>query len=350
VLGATANSDGKKVKSLNDQQNASLMESGASASLASSPARAGSKRDFEIVLHVGHPKTATTWLQAMIFENPETGFVVPWSDARARAIAAFVTVNPYQRQATWARSFFGQELERLADDPRVPVLSDETLCGDPFQRLYHGSDVANRIYQVFPRAKILIGIREQKAIAISSYREYIFLGGTFSLTEFIGTGQEPLSYTPILREDFLAYDLVVSYYQELYGRGNVLVLPIEQLQRNRSGFVQTILDFCGCPGRLTVEAEPAHTGWSAIALAARRVLNPLIPTSPLSLGHRQLRNRVANRLCGALNHLPQRWSVATEQRWKDQVSRRYAGAFGTSNRRLAELTGLDLAALGYDLN
>ena len=61
-------------------------------------------------------------------------------------------------------------------DPRVPVLSDETLCGDPFQRRYNGGDVADRIHQTFPRAKVLIGIREQKAMAISSYREFIFLG------------------------------------------------------------------------------------------------------------------------------------------------------------------------------
>ena len=139
----------------------------------------------------------------------------------------------------WARGFFEEELERLADDPRVPVLSDETLCGDPFQRRYDGSYVADRIHEVFPRAKILIGIREQKATAVSSYREYIFLGGTLSLEEFIGTGHEPLSYTPILREDFLAYHLVVGYYHELYGRENVLVLPIELLQRDQSGYIQT---------------------------------------------------------------------------------------------------------------
>ena len=231
----------------------------------------------------------------------------------------------------------------------MPVLSDETLCGDPFQRRYNGRDVADRIHQTFPRAKVLIGIREQKAMAISSYREFIFLGGTLPLEDFVGTGHEPLSFTPILREDFLAYDLVVGYYQELYGRENVLVLPIEQLQKDQAGYVQTILDFCGCPGRLTIEAKPSRTGWSVIALAAQRMLNPLTPTSPLSLGHRQLRNRVANRLCAAIDRLPRRWSAGIERRWKDQVGRRYAGAFRESNRRLAELTGLDLAALGYDL-
>jgi hypothetical protein len=312
-------------------------------------ARAGSVRDFDIVLHIGHLKTATTWLQANIFGNPETGFVVPWADARARAIGAFVTANTYQWEPSWARGFFDEELERLADDPRVPVLSDETLCGNPLHRSYAGRYFADLIHQVFPRAKVVIGIREQKAMAISLYREYIHLGGTRPLVDFIGTGLEPLSFTSILREDFLAYAIVVGYYQKLYGRENVLVLPIERLQKDQAGFVRTILDFCGCPSRFTSEAKPNNVGRSAMALEALRALNPLCQTSPLSAGWKQPRHRVATRLCNAVNRLPRGWSAGIERRWKDLVARRYAGTFAESNRRLAELTGLDLASFGYDL-
>jgi hypothetical protein len=307
------------------------------------------ERDFEILLHVGHPKTATTWVQDNIFDDPRSGFVVPWTDARARAIAAFVTVNPYHPGSEWARALFAEELERLRDDPRVPVISDETLCGDPFQRRYNGRDVADRIYQAFPRAKVLIGIREQKSMAISAFREYIALGGTLTLKDFIGVGDEPISYTPILREEFLAYHYVVDYYQRFYGSENVLVLPIEQLQRDRAGYVQTLRRFCGCPGEFNTDAGPNRVGWSAITLAARRTLNPLVPISPLSVGDRQMRHRLANRLCRAIDHLPRGWSAAIERRWKDQVARRYAGIFCESNRLLAKLTGLDLAAIGYDL-
>jgi hypothetical protein len=231
----------------------------------------------------------------------------------------------------------------------VPVISDETLCGDPIQRRYTGRDVADRLYEAFPRAKVLIGIREQKSMAISAFREYIFMGGTLTLEDFVGSGNEPLSFTPILREDFLAYHHVVDYYQKLYGRENVLVLPIEQLQRDRVSYIQTLRRFCGCRGEFDTDAGPSHVGWSAIALAARRTLNPLVPISPLSLGGRQIRNRIANKLCRAIDHLPHSWSATFERRWTDQVARRYAGVFRESNRQLAELTGLDLAALGYDL-
>jgi hypothetical protein len=127
-------------------------------------------------LHVGHSKMVTTWVQDNIFDHPRSGFVVPWTHARARAVAAFVSVNAYRQEADWARGLFAEDLERLADDPRVPEISDETLCGDSIQRRYNGRNVADRIYQAFPRAKVLIGIREQKSMAISAFREYIFLG------------------------------------------------------------------------------------------------------------------------------------------------------------------------------
>src|SRR5271165_2759791 len=98
-----------------------LREPGAYAPKTAPHTQAGLKRDFEVVLHVGHLKTATTWVQDNIFDDPRSGFVVPWTDARARAIAAFVTVNPYRLEADWARGLFAEKLELLADDPRVPV-------------------------------------------------------------------------------------------------------------------------------------------------------------------------------------------------------------------------------------
>ena len=58
-------------------------EPGAYAPKPAPRTQAGLERDFEVVLHVGHLKTATTWVQENIFENPRSGFVVPWTDARA---------------------------------------------------------------------------------------------------------------------------------------------------------------------------------------------------------------------------------------------------------------------------
>ncbi len=289
------------------------------------PARAA--RDFEVVLHVGHPKTASTWLQETIFRNPDTGFVIPWDrdEFLGRATSAFLTVNSFDTDVERARSFFEEGLHRCAEGPGVPIISDETLCGDPTLRVnnYTGRYMADRIHAAFPRAKILIGIREQKAIALSLYRQYLHgSGGIFPLETFVGRGDEPLGYTPILYPDYLEYDRVVGYYQKLYGRENVLVLPMEWLRRDPEAYVRSILEFCQCPGQIGRLSKPQHVGQSAFALAVRRPLNRLFPPNPLA-PKPGLGMKAVGKLARVINRLaPRSWSAPLERRWNDIVARR----------------------------
>lgn len=316
------------------------------------PGSSKPSRDFEVVLHVGYPKTASTWLQETVFSNPESGFAYPWgvSNCRARTTAAFLTVNSYCDDVKWARSFFEEGLQECAGRPRVPIISDEILCGDPTVRInnYTGRYMADRIHAAFPSAKILIGVREQKSIALSFYREYLLGCGVFPLEVFIGRGDEPLGYTPILYPEYLEYDRAVSYYQKLYGKDNVLVLPMERLSRDPAAYVRSILDFCQCAGKIEEFSEAKHVGQTAAALAVRRVFNPLIPLNPLT-PQRSLGWRAVDKLSRIIDRIAfKSWNKRIENRWKDIIKRRYEGRFVESNRRLAELTGIDFAALGYE--
>ena len=271
--------------------------------------------------------------------------------AAARTITAFITANSFSDDIAWARGLFEEGLKRCAGGPGVPVISDESLCGDPLMRHFcSGKYLADRIHSVFPSAKILIGVREQKAIAISFYREYLFQDGVFPFDVFLGRGNEPLGFTPILHPDFLEYDRVVGYYQKIYGRDNVLVLPMEMLQRDREGYVRSMLEFCQCSGRIEHLSSPKRVGLSAAALEVRRWLNRLSPSNPLTPPPSTLTQRVVFKLGRAVNRLaPKSFSAPLDRSWKDIVARRYNGMFRESNRRLADLTGIDFAALGYEL-
>ncbi len=322
----------------------------ATEELRSSPV----ERDFEVVLHVGYPKTATTWLQETVFRNPATGFVIPWNpdELLGRATTAFVTVNSFDNDVKRARSFFEEGLRSLDGQSGVPILSDESLCGDPTRRInnYAGRYIADRLHAAFPSARILIGIREQKAIALSLFREYLHSsGGVFPLEVFLGRGDERPGFTPILYPDYLQYDRVVGYYQRLYGRENVHVLPMEWLRQDPRGYVRSILEFCRCPTDIEQLSKPHHVGQSVLALTVRRPLNRLFPPNPLS-PYPGRGTRAASKVARVINKLaPKSWSEPIERRWKETVARRYNGLFIESNRRLAEQTGLDLASLGYEM-
>lgn len=310
---------------------------------------ARSSRDFEVVLHVGHVKTASTWLKETVFGNPASGFIIPWDNAGGRAINAFVTVNSYCDDSAWARTFFEKGLRRYAGGSEIPIISEENLCGDPVGRVYTGRYVADRLHAAFPKAKVLIGIREQKSLAKSLYREYLSANGTFPLDVFLGRGDEPLGFSPILHPDYLEYDRVVAHYQKLYGRKNVLVLPIESLISDPQEYVKSIFDFCQCSGRIDQPAGAKRVGLQARVLAVRRKLNLWIQIKPTASFPSTRAQRAVIKLSNVVDRLiPKSWSVPLEHRWQEIVARRYEGVFRDSNRRLAELTGIDLAALGYD--
>ncbi len=110
--------------------------------------------------------------------------------------------------------------------------------------------MADRIHSVFPKARILIGVREQKSMAMLTYREYILAGGTLPLEVYVGRGDEPLGVMPIMHPDYLEYDRVIGYYQGLYGNENVLVMPMEMLKRDPAEYVRKLLEFCRSPGRI----------------------------------------------------------------------------------------------------
>jgi hypothetical protein len=312
--------------------------------------QAAPHRDFELVIHIGYPKTATSWFQEKIIPNPASGFVVPWDNAAGRVTDAFCLANCFDEDVNRARGIFEEGLRHCDGKPGIPIISREALCGQPLNQIYNGRYVADRLHAAFPSAKILIGIREQRALAVSLYRTYVKLAGVFPLEVFIGRGTEPPGFVPILRPDYLEYDRIVGYYQNLYGRENVLVMPIEFLQKDPRKYLQTVFDFCQSAGKIDKPPAAAEVGNSAFALEIRRRLNPLVPLNPLTHPFATRKQRAMHKLINLIDRFaPRSWSEPMERRWKAIAAQRYAGMFRDSNRRLAELTEIDLGALGYDV-
>ncbi len=142
----------------------------------------------------------------------------------------------------------------------------------------------------------------------------------------------------------------MGYYQKLYGRENVLVMPIEFLRNDSRAYLQSIIEFCQCPGRIEQPAGPEYVGMSAMALELQRWLNLLFPLSPLNPPSRTLGQRAVGKLVRSIDrHAPKSWSALWSGDGRPSRRKRYDGMYRDSNRRLAELTDIDLAALGYEL-
>ncbi len=305
--------------------------------------------DAPALFHVGYPKTASTYLQHSVFGNPDFGLGIPGGAvSRGYLMTWFRTADPYLFDPAAVAADMAELEAPLRADGLRPVWSDETLLGNPLTRTYDGAWVLDRLRRLGRPLKIVITIRNQHDLILSAYREYLKLN-RHSLTDFIGTGDEPRSYRPILHPEYLCYDIAVDHWGKAFGAENILVLPQEMLRTGADAFVTRLAAFLGQEDVPAPPRQSFNVGLGGAALRLARPLNALYLRSPLSQ-RRSLTERGVKKTLRLVDRLsPAALDRALEARWKDQIATRFDGVYAASNQRLAQQTGLDLAALGYPL-
>ena len=305
-----------------------------------------------MLLHIGHHKTGTTFLQEHVFTR-DKGFCFPWTVYTGEAIEHFVLSHPRRFEPEPVRAAFDSAIDAHGGRGLVPVISHEDLNGHPLHARYYGFQVAERLHGTFPDARVLIAVREQKSMIRSLFGQYIVQDGIWPIADFIGTGDERPGFRPICRLDHLEYDLLVDHYRRLFGPDRVLVLPFELLKRDALEFEQRIHDFAGTPKPAEAYHPPENVGLGAMTLAVNQWLNrftrkPLLPGLDYFSLPRSYRAK--QRICRVLQRIiPERWHHARDQAIKAYIVNRVGSYYQQSNRRLAEMTGLDLRSFGYDV-
>jgi hypothetical protein len=306
------------------------------------------------LVHIGYHKTGSRWLRFLFFGNPQTGF--GWVDKAGpdHPVRRLVGARPFEFDAASCRQEFEPLLRRIEEEGLFPVVSFERFSGNPFSGGYDSKEIADRLAEVFPDARVLVVLREQRSMIVSTYKQYVREGGALSPGRFM---QPPASRS--MREPW--FDLrhfenhhLLSYYQGLFGPDAVLALTYEQFVADPAVFVGEIARFAGRPlssdvlASLPFEAK-TNPGPQATTIAARRLLNglgvcsdlnpaPLFPSPAVGrLGKRIDRATLAPRRVVAREEAKLRQVVA------DTVGDRYV----ESNRQTAELAGIDLAAYGW---
>ncbi|MFO1131221.1 MAG: sulfotransferase [Hyphomicrobiales bacterium] len=317
------------------------------------------------LIHIGLHKTGTSWLQVYLFANPGSGF---WNAAPA-------TVTKRKSRAKFGSYFFyrapdGNVLHEDGFDAaatraalgveRVPegqclVVSNERLSGHPMSNGIDRSWICERLHQTLPQARVVMVVREQRAMILSSYMQYLKYGGPRSIEGFLAPENDARS--PALDLGYWDYDRLALTYIRRFGRENLLVLPFEMLRQDPQGFVARICGFAGVapPQQPLPGTHRENASQNYVTCTALRLLSPLIRSSrgngfaPSLLGR-----RVGQAVhLGLQKHLGLLVPRALNERAKRRLFARVEATVGTayqaSNRRLEELTGLDLRRYGYAL-
>jgi hypothetical protein len=275
---------------------------------------------------------------------------------RQRVHAELIRYGPYSEPSDETIAHLREEARAAAEAKNRFVISHERLSGYPATGGFDAKAIADRLNNIFPRAKILIMVREQKTMIRSFYFQYISDGGSLSFKKLLKSPQPSLHRVPGFDLSFFEYDQAVAYYQQVFGRDNILVLPFEQISRDARDLAAKIIEFAGnATAKNNIDdsifEKKVNPAVPVLGQHLRRTCNFLLARTQLS-NHGILNipyvDATFKMLRPALAPLKV-FDTTLGRKLNDQIEAATEGRYAESNNRLAEMTGLDLGALGYQI-
>ena len=247
-------------------------------------------RQPRVCLHIGYPKTASTWLQRHVLSDPSGPFCTPWSHldpmpnqpGRSHIARRWTDpdANPHQAAEAVAAGNTAASLQG-----GVPALSEETLIGyigDP--GIDH--DRLSRLRGLFPDASVLLTTRAPRSMARSCYAQSVIDGGTSDAAYFLRHhqsvepgrgGRDPRSLGPA----YLRYGEALTRLRTLWGNRRVWTFTLEDLRDNRPAVVAALRGWGGLPETWSLPAsafeQRSNPSPGAAGVACLRRLNRVWP-------------------------------------------------------------------------
>lgn len=205
------------------------------------------------ILHIGYPKTGTTWFQKKFY--PNISDIEFYDHHKLKAI-----IGDYKNrtEASQTKSVFNNCKKRI-------VVCDENMIGNAM----HFNENAAYFKKVFGPCQVVIFLRNQLEKFASNYSEYIKAGGTDSVKRFLFTkGDELYGGSKHL------YHNLIETYINAFGRDNIHVFLFEAFRENPVRFVHNYneklkLDFNSNALKFTA----VNPKFSGALLKLRRISN-----------------------------------------------------------------------------
>lgn len=177
------------------------------------------------VIHIGYPKTASTWLQDEYFPKVKNYHFVSWREVNNQLVFSD------------SLNFDPEEIKKHFIDKmkcsKLLLSSEHLTTAINFGWHFGNYSIANayKIKAVYPNAKIVIFIRKQQSLICSAYLQYVKNGGTYSFKKWAYSGKnfsfKHLLFTPL-----------VELYDSLFGVENVFVYLYEDFQNSPILFLE----------------------------------------------------------------------------------------------------------------
>lgn len=301
----------------------------------------------QTLIHIGYHKTGTSFLQKRIFDGFADAFHLV---DRSKLIKNVKAPPPLRFSSVTLQAYVRDEMTKSRAP--ITVFSNETLSSSIHYGDHQSKYVADRLAACLPGSKVLIGIREQKSMLKSAYNQFLKAKGSYSIREYL---INPRSGN--FHFEHLQYHNLIQYYQKLFGRDQVLVLPYEVLQNDPIVYLERLFTFLGVTDLLSTldfdASEKVNRSLKPIQVQVKRYFNPFISKDFPQTGSTfyaypaVLLHAALHRL---FKFLP---TKAIDQRIEKKIEREIAritmGQYAESNEQTARLSGVDLGVLGYEI-
>lgn len=228
----------------------------------------------DIIIHIGFPKTATTFLQRNVFPAIDKINYVDYKTC-ARIFPPLI----YLDDLDYDHSEVEKIMEQYMKD-ETNLFSFEALCGAPF--IYKGlgrSRIAGRLKEL-GFGKIIITVREQVEVIDSIYRQYIVQGGVVKFKDFLNRDKKWDLYRRSFNLAYLNYSKLIDLYKAEFGKDNVLVLTHNELISDKRAYVSKIAEFIGVDiDYAQIPQSQENSSLSNLAINTLRIVNHFIFTS-----------------------------------------------------------------------
>ena len=233
---------------------------------------------MNIYLHVGMPKTGSTFLQVRCFPYFK-GLRYQNNDIR-NLVDRIIYTNPIFLDLKKIRQELDGLLKNMGEENLL--ISQERLFGNMLRNYHDNVYLAGCLKAVFPNAKLIIVIRRQDELAESIYKQALQAYYYQTLNSFLNYKNgvfadscDPLGL-PSLDVKLMDLYRYVQNYVEHFGRENVFVLPYELLRDDQRAFLERLAAILNVEPIYPLSNNHDNRGYSWLSCRIALLLNRFV--------------------------------------------------------------------------
>lgn len=283
------------------------------------------------LFHIGYHKTATTWFQKKFYP---------------------LLKNYNQVDRSKIRDFFYENKYQDFSSKKNQIFCDEELSGNIHNGAYLGllsENIATKISK-FENPKVIIFIRNQYDIIVSSYLQYIKEGGNYSFSRYIEHKEfDRSNRSSLFSFKHFDYKNLIHKYQSLIGKENVFIYLFEDFITDQELFISSFIKDHNLEIDLNkVDFKKNNNSYSYVSLFFARIINSFSRKNVLYkyyIIHLPFVYEYAREILRRIKIFPVKSRSFINDEFRHIINKKYSD----SNKSIAKEYNLDLDKYNYPL-